>query len=90
MYMDIEITILFKGEPQLTASAIANQLMSDYFEYNNVKASEALENYEIIEFGESANDNLAHHWQIASDLAFVVGCGGLGAITADYTLDISE
>lgn len=87
--MDITIAILFKGEPQLSSSAIASQLMSDYFEYNNVKASEALENYEITELGESANEVLAHHWQIASDLAFVAGCGGISAITNDYTLDIS-
>ena len=90
--MDLKIIINFDNKPLLEQSELANSIMHCYFQNQNVIASEALNSCEEKLFieGECMSNELAKHWLIASDLAFVAVCGGIAEITDRYTISFVE
>lgn len=90
--MDLNVVIELGGKPLVKQSKLANQIMSFYFEAHNVIASEAYESCEARDFFEEEckSDDLANHWLVACDLAFVVACGGIDGITENHSLRIDS
>lgn len=90
--MDLKITINYDGKPLLEQSILANQIMYCYFKNQNVIASEAFNSCEDKLFieEECKCDELAKHWLVASDLAFVAVCGGIAEVTDHYTLSFTQ
>ncbi|MAD75996.1 MAG: hypothetical protein CML20_14610 [Rheinheimera sp.] len=90
--MDLKIIINYDNKPLLEQSKLANSIMHCYFNNHNLIASEALNSCEDKLFieEECMSDELAKHWLIACDLAFVAVCGGIAEITGRYTLSFLE
>lgn len=90
--MDLRVVIEHDYKPMIEQSKLANKIMDFYFLTHNVIASEAYTNCEDREFYEEEckNDELANHWLVASDLAFVIACGGIDEITDKHSLRVDS